>query len=297
MDRVLVTGVSGPIGAALLPYLESQGARIVRLVRGPARGPDQISWDPLRPLDPAVVSGFEAVINLAGESVTGRWTAAKKKAIRESRVLGTTHLATALARTPLRPRLFLCASAIGFFGNRGDEVLTEASVSGEGFLPEVCREWEAASWIAADGGIRTVNIRFGLVLSPKGGALGKMVMPFKLGVGGRIGSGQQWWSWVHIDDIVGAVHHALQSNSLSGPFNMAAPNPARNVEFTEVLASILHRPAFFPVPPLALRLAFGKMAATELFLSSARAMPAKLQESGYAFRFPNLRTALEELLG
>jgi len=297
VDRVLVTGVSGPIGAALLPYLESQGARIVRLVRGPARGPDQISWDPLRPLDPAVVSGFEAVINLAGESVTGRWTAAKKKAIRESRVLGTTHLATALARTPLRPRLFLCASAIGFFGNRGDEVLTEASVSGEGFLPEVCREWEAASWIAADGGIRTVNIRFGLVLSPKGGALGKMLMPFKLGVGGRIGSGQQWWSWVHIDDIVGAVHHALQSNALSGPFNMVAPNPARNVEFTEVLASILHRPAVFPVPPLALRLAFGKMAAAELFLSSERVMPAKLQETGYAFRFPNLRPALEELLG
>ncbi|MBI3476851.1 MAG: TIGR01777 family protein [Acidobacteria bacterium] len=297
LDRVLVSGVSGPIGAALLTYLNSQGARIVRLVRGPARGPDQISWDPLQPLDPAVVSGFEAVINLSGESVMGRWTEPKKKAIRESRVQGTTHLATALAHTPSRPRVFLCASAIGFFGNRGDEVLTEASASGQGFLPEVCREWEAASRIAADAGIRTVNIRFGLVLSPKGGALGKMVMPFKLGVGGRIGSGQQWWSWVHIDDIVGAVHHALQSQSLSGPFNMVAPNPARNVEFTEVLASILHRPAFFPVPPLALSLAFGKMAATELFLSSARAMPARLQESGYAFRFPDLRTALEELLG
>ena len=295
MERVLVSGVSGPIGAALLPYLESQGARIVRLVRGPARGPDQISWDPLRPLA-AAVSGFEAVIHLAGETVAGRWTEAKKKAIRESRVRGTRHLADALAKTQSRPRVFICASAIGFYGNRGDEVLTEASPAGKGFLPEVTREWEAASRIAADAGIRTVNLRLGLVLSPKGGALKKMLTPFKLGLGGKIGSGQQWWSWIHVDDIVGALHHALQTDSLSGPVNLVAPNPARNADFTQVLASVLRRPAFFHVPAFAARLTFGEMA-DELVLSSERVEPAKLRDSGYAFRFAELRLALEDLVG
>ena len=296
MERVLVSGVSGPIGAALLPYLESQGARIVRLVRGPARGPDQISWDPLRPLAPAAVSGFEAIIHLAGEGVAGRWTEAKKKAILESRVQGTRHLAEALAQTQSRPRVLICASAIGFYGNRGDEVLTEASPAGEGFLPEVTREWEAASRIAADAGIRTVNLRFGLVLSPKGGALKKMLTPFKLGLGGRVGSGQQWWSWIHVDDIVGALHHALQTNSLAGPVNLVAPNPVRNADFTQALASVLRRPAFFHVPTFAAQLAFGEMA-NELLLSSERVEPARLRDSGYAFRFAELRLALEDLVG
>jgi uncharacterized protein (TIGR01777 family) len=296
LERVLVSGVSGPIGAALLPYLESQGARIVRLVRGPAHRPDQISWDRLRPLAPAAVSGFEAVIHLAGENVAGRWTEGKKKAIRESRVQGTRYLAEALAQTQSRPRVLICASAIGFYGNRGDEVLTEASAAGEGFLPEVTREWEAASRIAADAGIRTVNLRFGLVLSPKGGALKKMLTPFKLGLGGRVGSGQQWWSWIHVDDIVGALHHALQTNSLAGPVNLVAPNPVRNADFTQALASVLRRPAFFHVPAFAARLAFGEMA-DELLLSSERVEPARLRDSGYAFRFAELRPALEDLVG
>lgn len=295
MERVLVSGVSGPIGAALLPYLESQGARIVRLVRGPSRGSDQISWDPLRPLA-AAVSGFEAAIHLAGETIAGRWTEAKKKAIRESRAQGTRHLADALAKTQSRPRVFICASAIGFYGNRGDEVLTEASPAGNGFLPEVTREWEAASRIAADAGIRTVNLRLGLVLSPKGGALKKILTPFKLGLGGKIGSGQQWWSWIHVDDIVGALHHALQTDSLSGPVNLVAPNPVRNADFTKVLASVLRRPTFFHVPAFAARLAFGKMA-DELLLSSERVEPARLRDSGYAFRFAELRLALEDLVG
>jgi uncharacterized protein len=266
-------------------------------VRGPARGPDQISWDPLRPLAPAAVSGFEAVIHLAGESVAGRWTEAKKKAIRESRVQGTRHLAEALTQTQSRPREFICASAIGYYGNRGDEVLTEASPAGKGFLPEVTREWEAASRIAADAGIRTVNLRFGLVLSPKGGALEKMLTPFRLGLGGKIGSGKQWWSWIHVDDIVGALHHALQTDSLSGPVNVVAPNPVRNEDFTQVLSSVLKRPAWFSVPAFAARLAFGKMAADELLLSSERVEPARLRDSGYAFRFGELRAALEDLLG
>jgi uncharacterized protein (TIGR01777 family) len=297
LERVLVSGVSGPIGAALLPYLESQGARITRLVRGPARSPDQISWDPLRPVAPAAVSGFEAVIHLAGESVAGRWTEAKKKAIRESRVQGTRHLAEALAQAQSQPRVLICASAIGFYGNRADEVLTEASPAGEGFLSEVVREWEAASGIAADAEIRTVKLRLGMVLSPKGGALEKMLTPFKLGLGGRIGSGQQWLSWIHVDDIVGALHHALRTDSLSGPVNLVAPNPVRNADFTQVLASVLRRPAFFLVPAFGARAAFGKMAADELLLSSERVEPAKLRAGGYAFRFAELRAALEDLLG
>jgi hypothetical protein len=241
------------------------------------------------------VSGFDAVVHLAGESVVGRWTAEKKKAIRDSRVLGTRHLVAALAQAEVKPRVLVCASAVGFYGDRGDELLREESPSGQGFLPEVCREWEDASRIAGDAGIRTVNIRIGLVLSAKGGALAKMLTPFKLGLGGRIGSGQQWWSWIHVDDIVGGIHHAMRSESLAGAVNLVAPNPVRNAEFTRVLASVLGRPAFFPVPEFALRMAFGKMAAGELLLSSQRTEPGKLLAEGYEFRFRELRGALANL--
>jgi uncharacterized protein (TIGR01777 family) len=237
------------------------------------------------------------VVHLAGESVVGRWTEEKKKAIRESRVQGTRNLATALAHCEAKPRVLVCASAVGFYGNRGDEILREESPAGQGFLPVVCREWEDASRIAAEAGIRTVNIRIGLVLSAKGGALANMLMPFKLGLGGRIGSGQQWWSWIHVDDIVGGIHHAMRTDLLSGPVNFVAPNPVRNAEFTKVLASALGRPAFFPVPEFALRLAFGSMAAEELLLASQRVEPGKLGASGYTFRFRELRAALENLVG
>jgi uncharacterized protein (TIGR01777 family) len=296
MERVLITGASGPIGAALLPSLEQAGADIVRMVRGPAKNSAQISWNPAGTLAPEIVSGFEAVIHLAGESVVGRWTAAKKAAIRDSRVLGTKTIATALAETESKPRVFICASAIGLYGDHGDEIMTEASPSGQGFLPEVCREWEAASRIAADAGIRTVNIRIGLVLSPKGGALGKMLPAFKLGLGGRLGPGTQWWSWIHIDDIVGAIHHAIRTTAVSGPLNLVAPNPVQNSGFTKVLASVLGRPAFFPVPAAALELAFGSMAAAELFLASQRVAPEKLRTTGYSFHFEELRAALENLI-
>jgi uncharacterized protein len=297
VNRILVSGVSGPIGAALMPSLTSAGARVVRLVRGGANNADQISWNPLAPLSAADVSGFDAVIHLAGESVVGRWTNAKRKAIRESRVQGTRNLATALAKTDAKPGVLVCASAIGFYGNRGEERLREESPIGQGFLPEVCREWEEASRIAANAGIRTVNVRIGLVLSPKGGALTNMLTPFKLGLGGRLGSGQQWWSWIHVDDIVAAIHHALNTASLSGAVNLVAPNPMRNTEFTKTLASVLRRPALFPVPEFALRAAFGGMAAHELLLASQRVEPAKLVASGYSFRFRELRAALENLVG
>jgi uncharacterized protein len=301
MERVLVSGASGPIGAAILPTLERAGSEVVRLVRGPARpgGSDQISWDPMVEtggLSGAAVSGFDGVIHLAGESVVGRWTDGKKKAIRESRVRGTRNLATALARSESKPKVFVCASAIGFYGDRGEEVLNEESASGQGFLPEVCREWEAASRIAAEAGIRTVNLRFGVVLSRKGGALQKMLTPFKLGLGGRIGNGKQWFSWVHGEDVAGAVQHALRTESLSGAVNMVAPNPVRNAEFTKVLASVLGRPAFFPVPGFALGLVFGEPAAKELFLASQRVEPTKLKASGYRFQFDELRGALESLV-
>jgi uncharacterized protein (TIGR01777 family) len=296
MDRILVSGVSGPIGTALLASFEPQSPHIVRLVRGSVSNAAQVSWDSLAPLSPAAVSGFDAVVHLAGESVVGRWTEEKRKAIRESRVQGTRHLAAALAQCDVKPRVLVCASAVGFYGNRGDELLGEESPSGLGFLSEVCRQWEGASRIAAEAGIRTVNIRIGLVLSAQGGALGNMLTPFKLGLGGRIGSGRQWWSWIHVDDIVGGIQHAIRTESLSGAVNLVAPNPVRNAEFTKVLASVLGRPAFFPVPEFPLRLAFGKMAAEELLLASARVEPGKLVASGYTFRFRELRAALESLV-
>jgi uncharacterized protein len=296
MDRILVSGVSGPIGTALLASFEPQSPHIVRLVRGSVSNAAQVSWDPLAPISPAAVSGFDAVVHLAGESVVGRWTEEKKSAIRESRVQGTRHLAAALAQCDVKPRVLVCASAVGVYGDRGDEILGEESTSGLGFLSEVCRQWEGASRIAAEAGIRTVNIRIGLVLSAQGGALGNMLKPFKLGLGGRIGSGRQWWSWIHVDDIVGGIQHAMRTESLLGAVNLVAPNAVRNAEFTKVLASVLGRPAFFPVPEFALRLAFGKMAAEELLLASARVEPGKLLASGYAFRFRELRAALEDLV-
>jgi uncharacterized protein len=297
VDRILVSGVSGPIGAGLLASFDPHSMQIVRLVRGRVQNVAQVLWDPLAPLSPSAVSGFDAVIHLAGESVVGRWTEEKKKAIRESRIQGTRNLAAALAQGEAKPRVLVCASAVGFYGNRDDELLREVSAAGQGFLPGVCREWEDACRVAAEAGIRTVNIRIGLVLSPKGGALGNILTPFKLGLGGRIGSGQQWWSWIHVDDIVGGIQHAMCTESVSGPVNLVAPNPVRNAEFTKVLASVLGRPAFFPVPEFALRLAFGKMAAEELLLASQRVEPGKLAASGYTFRFSELRAALENLVG
>jgi len=251
----------------------------------------------MSPVPPETVSGFDVVIHLAGESVMGRWTSEKKSAIRDSRVLGTRNLAAALAQSDAKPLAFICASAIGFYGNRGDEILGEKSPVGRGFLPEVCRAWEDATQAAITAGIRTVNIRIGLVLSPQGGALGSMLTPFKLGLGGRVGSGRQWWSWIHIDDIVGGIHHAIHTDSLAGPVNLVGPNAVQNAEFTKVLAAVLRRPAIFPVPALALRLAFGQQAAEEMLLASLRVQPGNLGSSGYTFRFSELRPALENLVG
>ena len=294
-SRVLVSGVSGPIGTALLPSLNARGYEVTRLVRSPASGEGQINWDPAKPLAPESVSGFAAVIHLAGESIVGRWTEAKKKRIRESRVGPTRNLAQSLAKAKDRPRVFVTASAIGYYGDRGDEVLRESSAPGKGFLAEVCRDWEAASQPAVDAGIRSVQLRTGLVLSPDGGALQKMVLPFRLGIGGNIGNGRQWWSWIDIQDWVGALHHILKTDLLQGAVNLVAPRPVTNAEFTKILASVLSRPAIFPMPAFAARLAFGQMA-DELLLASQRVEPAKLISSGYPFHYSDLRKALEAIL-
>jgi len=283
------------MGAALVPALTAGGASVTRLVRKATADPDQIIWDPARPLSPDSVSGFDAVIHLAGESIVGRWTAAKKRHILESRVQGTSHLAEAAAQASPPPRVFISASAVGFYGNRGDEILREASASGEGFAAEICRQWEAATQPAARAGIRTAQMRFGVVMSAEGGALPKMLTPFRLGLGGRMGSGRQWWPWVSVRDVVGAIQHVLHHESLSGPVNTVAPNPVSNAEFTRILASVLRRPALFPMPAFAVRLIFGEMG-EELFLGSQRVEPAKLAASGYQFQHPDLKNALQEIM-
>ena len=295
-SRILVSGVSGPIGTALLPALSRGGYEVVRLVRARAANERQIAWTPAEPLAPSAVSGFDALIHLAGETIVGRWTETKKKKIRDSRVLGTRNLAQALAQTSAKPRVYVCSSAIGYYGDRGDELLTESSAAGSGFLADVCRELEAATQPAADAGIRTVEIRTGVVLSPEGGALGKMLTPFRLGAGGRIGDGHQWMSWIDVEDLVAAILHILKTDSLAGPVNMVGAVPVTNAEFTKTLASVLGRPAVFPMPAFAVKLAFGEMGETVL-LGSQRVEPAKLTNSGFAFRFRTLRESLEHVLG
>ena len=276
--------------------LTASGASIVRLVRSAPQSTSEIRWNPGSTLDPAAVSGLDAVLHLAGQSIVGRWSAARKAAIRDSRVLGTTTLSDALSRTNQPPRVLVTASAVGYYGDRGDELLREESSAGTGFLADTCREWEASSAPAEAAGIRVVRARFGIVLSNKGGALDKMLLPFKLGLGGRIGNGQQWMSWIHVADIVGAIQHILANPAMRGAVNLVAPNPATNAEFTRALGKALSRPTIFPLPAFAARLAFGEMANAAL-LASQRVEPAKLVANGYTFQFPELSGALKDLLG
>ncbi len=289
--KVLISGSSGLIGAALVRRLTAKGWQLTRLIRSTPSAAGQISWDPAQPIPPESVSGFDAVIHLAGETIAERWTEAKKRAVRDSRVLGTRNISEALAQAAKRPALLVSASAIGIYGDRGDQVLVEQSSPGEGFLAEVCREWESATRAAAKAGIRTVQARFGIVLSRSGGALAKMLGPFRLGIGGNLGSGRQWWSWVAVDDVIGAIEHVMKTETLEGPVNVVSPNPVTNREFTKSLASVLARPAVFPLPAFMARLALGEMA-DELLLASQRVEPARLRSSGYRFARPELRSAL-----
>ncbi len=296
--HVVVSGSRGLVGSALVPLLTTGGHRVTRLVRGAAAGPDEAAWDPMRrQMDASRLDGADAVVHLAGENIAaGRWTPARKAEIRRSRVDGTRNLCEVLARLPRPPKVLVSASAIGLYGDRGAEVLTEESAPGTGFLTDVCREWEAATEPASRAGIRVVNLRFGMVLSPHGGALQKLLLPFRLGMGGRIGDGRQFTSWIALDDAVGVIHHALCEESVRGPVNAVAPGPVTNAEFTRTLARVLRRPTLLPVPAFAARLAFGEMA-DALLLAGARVMPARLQASGYRFRFPDLESALRHLLG
>ena len=295
--RVLVTGSTGLIGSTLVQRLQGRGDEIARMVRRPPRpGTGEIYWNPATGgLTPAALEGSDAVVHLAAESLDGRWTAERKKRIYESRVAGTGMLSRAITALKRPPHTLVCASAIGFYGNRGDEVLTEESRSGEGFLAEVCRNWEDASAPAERSGIRVVRLRMGIVLSRLGGALPRMLAPFRMGLGGKFGSGLQYWSWISLEDVVEVFVRALDDGSLQGAVNAVAPEPVRNREFTRELGAALSRPTLFSVPAFAARLLLGEMG-NELLLSSARVLPARLEASGFPFRHPRLREALRHVL-
>jgi hypothetical protein len=294
--KLTLTGATGFIGRRLVNRLMAERHELNILSRTPRPGhrPRYFEWNPARQDPPAAAfEGCDAVIHLAGEPLAQRWTAAAKERIRASRVEATQRLVRAIAALPDRPRTLISASAIGYYGSRGDEVLTEESARGEGFLPDVCGAWEREAEVAAEMGLRVVRVRAGVVLG-HGGALEKMLPPFRAGVGGRLGSGRQWMSWVHIDDLVELFVLAVRNEAVSGPLNATAPNPLTNSEFTRLLARALHRPALVPVPALALKLMFGEMAS--VLLGSQRVIPAAAQRAGFEFRYPKAGAALQKIV-
>lgn len=297
--RVLLSGASGLIGTALAETLASAGQTVSPLVRpGRPAPPGGVRWDPAGgEFDAAAAEGADAVVNLAGESIaSGRWNERRKAALRSSRVLATRSLVEGLGRMARKPAVLVSASAVGYYGDRGDEELTEASLPGRDFLAGLAVEWEREAARAAEHGLRVVLLRFGIILSPRGGALGRMLLPFRMGVGGRLGSGRQWMSWVSLPEAVAIIRHAIVTPGLEGPVNVVAPHPVRNSEFTRTLGRVLGRPAIFPVPAFALRLVLGEMA-DALLLSSQRVLPKKLEDSGYRFRHEQLEPALRDVLG
>lgn len=295
--KVLIAGASGLVGSALIPALEAEGAEVTRLVRTSA-GAGEVEWHPNNDqIDATKLEGFDAIINFAGENIAGgRWTDDVKRKIHDSRVNGTHLLSEAIAGLKQQPKVFLCASATGIYGDRGDETLDEQSDSGGGFLAGVCREWEQATEPAAAAGVRTVNLRFGPILAREGGMLSKLLTPFKMGMGGKVGSGKQFISWVAIDDVVGAIKLALKDESIRGPLNIVSPHPVTNEEFTKTLGHVLSRPTALSVPAFAARLAFGEMA-DEMLLTSQRVIPKRLNDAGFEFEYPELEGAFRKYLG
>lgn len=294
--KIALSGSRGLVGSALAQLLTSQRHEVIRLVRSKDSN-GSVFWDPNSDSnDLSQLDGVDAVIHLAGENIaSGRWDAQKKNAIRTSRVNGTKSLSAGLAKLKQPPKVLLCASAIGYYGDRGQEELDEKSKGGAGFLSNVCQEWEQATLVAKASGMRVVNLRIGVVLSPKGGALAKMLPPFMFGAGGQIGDGKQYMSWIAIDDVASAINYCLTNENISGPVNLVAPEPVTNSEFTQALGKVLHRPTFCPVPDFAARLAFGEMA-DALLLASVKVKPRRLQESGYQFLYPSIEPALRHVL-
>jgi uncharacterized protein (TIGR01777 family) len=293
--RILISGATGFIGSALVKHLQDAGHTVVRLVRDAHHA--GILWDPYKKtIDRSRLEGFDAVVNLSGESINGRWTASKKKKIVDSRVEAGRFLADCLTKLQNPPKAYISASAIGYYGDRADEELTESSKPGNDFLAEVCIKWEAEAKPIADAGIRVAHIRTGLVLSPDGGALEKLLLPFKLGLGGPVGSGRQWWSWVAFSDIIKIYEFAITNDGVSGPVNAVAPNAVRNKEFVKTLGKALHRPAFMPLPSVAVKLIFGEMG-DGLLLGSQHVMPKVLETKGYGFEQTDLLTCLKGMVG
>ncbi len=297
--KVLITGSTGLIGSSLIPFLSTGVHSVTCLKRDKSKiGENDLYWNPERgEIDTSKLEGFDAVVHLSGENVAGRWTDQKKAKIEHSRIHTTKFLCNTLSKKlKKKPAVLVCASAIGFYGNRGDEILTEDSEAGKGFLADVSKKWEAATTVASKAGIRVVNLRLGVVLSPRGGALEKMLLPFRVGLGGRVGSGRQWMSWISVHDVIGAAYHAINDDSIEGPVNAVSPKAVTNLEFTTTLGNVLNRPTFFAIPSLLLRALFGEMA-DETLLSSTRVMPSKLLSTGYEFQFADLEASLRNLLG
>jgi len=297
-QRILVSGASGLVGSALFPALEASGHQVVKLVRSPASSSSaEATWNPeAGQIDLSRAGHIDAAVHLAGESIAQRWTPEVKRRIRDSRVEGTRLVSEALAKMSEPPKVLICASATGIYGSRGEEWLEEHSAPGSGFLADICQEWEAAADVARTRGIRVVHLRLGIVLTPKGGALAKMLPAFRLGLGGRLGDGRAFWSWIALDDLIEAILHALKTESLKGPVNAVSPYPLTNAVFTETLGRVLNRPTIIPVPRFALELLFGEMS-REGMLASSRVKPARLLETGFKFRLPELEPALRHLLG
>jgi uncharacterized protein (TIGR01777 family) len=294
--KVLVTGASGLLGSALVSALAADGHEVVRLIRRAPQGAGERQWQPNGEADPRTFDGADAVVHLAGEGIaSGRWSPRRKAAIRDSRMLGTRTVATSIAAAAQPPRVLISASGSHYYGDRGSKVLSETTSPGTGFLAEVCQRWEAETEPARQAGVRVVRIRTSLVLAAQGGALQKMLLPFRMGVGGRIGSGQQWWSWIALDDYVGLLLFALKTSELQGPVNAASPNPVTNAGFTRILGKVLRRPTIVPLPEFAVRLVMGEMG-QELLLSSQRIQPVAAASAGFVFRYPMLQQALEHLL-
>jgi uncharacterized protein len=295
---VAIAGANGLIGRALSASLRSDGHRVLRFQRGGVTAGDTIGWDPdAGRIDAPALEGIDAVVHLAGEGIgEHRWTDEQKRRIRDSRVRGTAVLAAAVASRERKPHVLVSASAIGYYGDRGSEVLTEESAPGDDFLAQVCIAWEGEAAPATEAGVRTVFTRSGIVLDAHGGALKNMLLPFKLGLGGRQGSGKQWMSWIAMADEIGAIRFAIENDALSGPANLVAPNPVTNVEFAATLGRALHRPTFLPTPLLPLKLRFGAELVETLLLVSQRVAPAQLQAAGYEFQFESLEAALRAVI-